>query len=67
MPLAEAVIVADVEFETFFVLTAKVLLVAPAGTVTLEETVAFVLLLASAIILPPVGAAAVNVTVPVDD
>jgi hypothetical protein len=47
--------------------TGKVAEVAPAATVTLVGTVAAeVLLLASVTAAPPVGAAAFNVTVPVD-
>jgi hypothetical protein len=49
------------------VLTVKVPLVAPAGTVTLGGTVATaVLLLASVISAPPVGAGPANVIVPVE-
>lgn len=48
------------------VLTVKVALVAPAGTVTLDGTIANVLLLLNPTVLPPEGAAALKVTVPVD-
>jgi hypothetical protein len=48
------------------VLTVKVALVAPAGTVTLDGTLANVLLLLNPTVLPPEGAAALKVTVPVD-
>jgi len=53
--------------ETRCVLTAKFALVFPAGTATLDGTVATeVLLLESVTIAPPEGAAAVRVTVPVE-
>src|SRR5712691_1742524 len=53
---------------TCAVLTVKVVLVLPAGTVTLNGTVArTVLLLASDTTAFPVGAADCNVTVPVED
>ncbi len=48
------------------VLTVKVALVAPAGTNTLEGTRAAPLLLESATVAPPAGAAPLNVTVPVE-
>src|SRR2546426_7139343 len=57
-----------VDAATALVLTANVALVAPAATVTLEGTVAAaVLLLESATVAPPAGAAPLNVTVPVED
>src|SRR5712691_1383000 len=57
-----------VEAATALVLTVNVALVAPAATVTLDGTVAAaVLLLESAIVPPPVGAAPLNVTVPVEE
>src|SRR5947207_15542795 len=60
--------VTAVDAVTTLVLTVKVALVAPAGTVTLEGTVAAaVLLLESATCAPPAGAASLNVTVPVED
>ncbi len=60
--------VTAVDAVTTLVLTVKVALVAPAGTVTLEGTVAAaVLLLESATCAPPAGAAPLNVTVPVED
>ena len=50
------------------VLTANVTLVAPAGIVTLDGTVASdVLLLESKTTTPPVGAGALSVTVPVEE
>ena len=48
------------------VLIVKVALVCPATTVTFAGTVAAALLLDSATTVPPVGAAAVRVTVPVE-
>ena len=56
------------ETATTLVLTMNDALVAPAGTVTLEGTVATdVLLLESAICAPPDGAAPLRVTVPVEE
>ena len=51
--------------DTVLVETAKVAVVAPAATVTEAGTVAAVLLEESVTSAPPVGAAAVSVTVPV--
>lgn len=66
--LSVPVIVDDAEDVTGWVVTVNVRLVAPAATVTLAGTVAAaVLLLESETALPPAGAAADNVTVPVDD
>src|SRR2546429_7566447 len=60
--------VTAVDAVTTLVLTVKVALVAPAGTVTLEGTVAAaVLLLESATCAPPAGAAPLSVTVPVEE
>ena len=57
-----------VDAATALVLTANVAVVAPAATVTLEGTVAAtVLLLESAIVAPPAGAAPLSVTVPVEE
>jgi hypothetical protein len=60
-------IVALLVLRTAFVVTEKVAVVAPAGTVTLDGTVAtFVLLLESWTVIPVDGAAPLRVTVPVD-
>ena len=61
-----AVIVADVFAETAVVATEKVAVVAPAATVTELGTVALVALDLRLTTIPPVGAAPVSVTVPVD-
>jgi len=66
MLLYEAEIVTEVETRTTEVLTANVALVAPAGTVTLEGTLAAPLLLESMTCAPPAGAGALSVTVPVE-
>jgi hypothetical protein len=60
------VIVALVVAETVNVVTVKVAEVAPAATVTVAGTFAFVLLEERLTIVPPVGAAVFNVTVPVE-
>ena len=65
--LYEAVIVDDVEINTTAVFTGNVALVAPAGIVTLDGTLAAELLLESATLAPPAGAALLSLTVPVDD
>jgi len=56
-----------VEAATALVLTGKVALVAPAGTVTLPATVAAELLLDSVTCAPPSGAGPLSVTVPVGE
>ena len=58
---------ADVEAVTEVVVTVKVALVAPAGTVTLNGTVAAVELHERETDPPPLGAGALKVTVAVDD
>jgi hypothetical protein len=65
--LYEAEIVTEVETRTTEVLTVNVALVAPAGTVTLEGTLAAPLLLASRTCTPPAGAGPLSVTAPVED
>jgi hypothetical protein len=67
VPLKEAEIVTEVEKRTGDVSTLKVVLVAPAGTVTLEGTLPAPLLLESEICAPPAGAGALRITVPVED
>lgn len=57
----------DVLIRTMDVFTRKLAVVAPAGTVTLVGTLAAELLLISATMAPLAGAAALNVTVPVED
>jgi hypothetical protein len=66
VPLYEAEIVTEVETTTMEVPTVNVALVAPAGTVTLEGTLAAPLLLASVTCAPPGGAGPLSVSVPVD-
>jgi len=56
-----------VDAVTALVLTVNVALVAPATTVTLEGTRAAPLLLESATVAPPAGAAPLSVTVPVEE
>jgi hypothetical protein len=56
-----------VDAATALVLTGKVTLVAPAGTVTLEGTLAAELLLERETCAPPAGAAPLSVTVPVEE
>ena len=55
-----------VEAVTALVFTENVALVAPAATVTLDETVADMLLLERLTMAPPLGAAPLRVTVPVE-
>ena len=64
-PAAVAVMVAVAFVVTAVVVIVKVVLVAPAATVTEAGTTAAALLLARATTLPPAGAAADNVMVPV--
>jgi hypothetical protein len=56
-----------VDTVTALVLTVNVALVAPAGTGTVEGTLAAPLLLESATCAPPAGAGPLNVTVPVEE
>jgi hypothetical protein len=67
VPLYDAEIVAEAEMRTKDVLTVKVALVAPAGTITLEGTLAALLLLERKTSAPPAGAGPVRATVPVED
>jgi len=59
--------VTEVDAVTGLVFAVNVALVAPAGTVTLEGTLAVPLLLESATCAPPAGAGPLSVTVPVED
>jgi hypothetical protein len=65
-PLLLAVIVAVAAVVTAFVATVKVAVVLPAAIVTVAGTVAAALLLDRATEMPPLGAALVKVTVPVE-
>jgi len=56
-----------VDAVTALVFTGNVALVAPAGTATLEGTLAAPLLLESATCAPPAGAGPLSVTAPVED
>ena len=67
VPLAAAVIAADVVDVTFDVLTLKVVDVIPAGIVTVLGTVAFAFEVDSWTTSPPAGAGPVRVTVAVED
>jgi hypothetical protein len=67
-PPKDAEMVTQVDEATELVVTVNVVEVAPAGTVTLQSTcAAAVSLLESATCAPPEGAAALKVTVPVED
>lgn len=66
-PLNVPVIVTEVDAVTLLVVTVKVALVAPEGTVTLPGTVAALELSESDTTAPPLGAAALRVTLPVDE
>src|SRR5437763_16022006 len=57
--------VAEVDMRTIDAFTVKVTLLLPAGTVTLEGTLAAPLLLESTTCAPPAGAGPLRVTVPV--
>src|SRR5437762_13932470 len=59
--------VAEVDMRTIDAFTVKVAVVLPAGTVTVEGTLAAALLLESVTCAPPAGAGPLSVTVPVDD
>jgi len=59
--------VTEVDAVTGLVLTVKVALVAPAGTATLEGTLAAPLLLESVTCAPPAGAGPLSVTMPVEE
>jgi hypothetical protein len=61
------VIVTDVAVVTLLVVTVKLTELAPAGTVTLAGTVDALELSESDTTAPPVGAGALNVTVPVEE
>ena len=63
----DAIMFVAVVIRTTDVLTLNVVLAAPAGIVTLAGTLAAELLLVSATMTPPAGAAALSVTVPVED
>lgn len=65
--LSDAEIVAVVEVEGEVVDTVNLAVVDPAATVTIAGTVAYPLLDDRVIVNPPVGAAPLMVTVPVDD
>jgi hypothetical protein len=67
VPLYEAEMVTGVAAVTALVVTVNVALLAPAATVTLEGTVAADALLERSTTTPPLGAAPLSVTVPVED
>ena len=66
-PPKEAVIVTELDSVTAVVVTVELAEVDPAATVTLAGAVAAVLLLVSVTTTPPVGAAAVKATVPLEE
>ena len=67
LPLYEAEIVAEMEVDTTEVLTVKVALVAPAGTINREGTVTAPLSADSRTNVPPAGAGPLSVTIPMGE
>jgi hypothetical protein len=66
-PANDAEMATGVDVVTALVLSVKVALVAPAGTVTLAGTLAALLLLLRRTCAPPAGAGPLSVTAPVED